>query len=79
MIAFQAKKTRDGKVLALLRSRKPEDSDDMTVEQWTVGGWRPAGPEWTGLGGATEYENIEIEDAIGILIEFGAEEINPLV
>ena len=33
--------------------------------------------EWTGIGGATEYDNIEVEEAVSILIEFGADELNP--
>lgn len=75
MIAFLAKRTLKGKTVALLRVY----DDDRPAEQWTVDGWQPAGLEWTGLGGATEYENIEAEEAVSVLIEFGADEIRPTV
>jgi hypothetical protein len=75
MIGFLAKRNLDGKVVALLRIY----DDERGAEQWTTEGWEPAGMEWTGMGGATEYDNIEVEEAVSILIEFGADELNPVV
>lgn len=73
MIGFLAKRNLKGEAVALLRVY----DDERGAEQWTVDGWQPAGMEWTGIGGATEYENIEVEEVVLILIEFGADEINP--
>ncbi len=75
MIAFLAKRTLDGKTVALLRAY----DDERGVQQWTTDGWEPADLEWSGIGGATEYDNIEVEEAVNILIEFGADEIRPTV
>jgi hypothetical protein len=73
VIAFLAKRTLEGETVALLRAY----DDERGVQQWTTDGWVPAGLEWSGIGGATEYDNIEVEEAVNILIEFGADEINP--
>lgn len=73
MIGFLAKRTLEGKTLALLRVY----DDERGAQEWTTEGWEPADLDWTGIGGATEYDNIEVEEAVLILIEFGADEINP--
>ncbi|MEE8375238.1 MAG: hypothetical protein V3S26_02830 [Acidimicrobiia bacterium] len=75
MIGFLAKRTLQGETVALLRVY----DDERGAQEWTVDGWQPAGLEWTGLGGATEYDNIEVEEAVTILMEFGADELNPVV
>ncbi len=75
MIAFLAKRNLDGETVALLRAY----DDERGVQEWTTDGWVPADLEWSGIGGATEYDSIEVEDAVLILIEFGAEEIRPTV
>lgn len=72
-IGFLAKRNLDGKAVALLRGY----DDDRGVQQWTAEGWVAASMEWTGIGGATEFDQIEVEEAVEILIEFGADELNP--
>jgi hypothetical protein len=73
MIAFLAHRLLDGTVIGLLRVV------DGQAEQWSKDqGWVPAGSEWTGIGGATDYDPVSVEEAILILIEFGAEDLNPV-
>jgi len=72
-VRFMARRGLNGENLALLRIV------DNSAEQWTSNGWVPAGMEWTGIGGAADYDDIHVGEASAILIEFGADSINPFV
>lgn len=71
---FLAKRGLDGNTRALFRVR-----DSSRAEIWSPDGWRPAGPEWTGIGGASDYDPITVEEAVDILVEWGADELNPVL
>ena len=68
-----ARRGLDGENLALLRII------DNSAERWTTNGWVPAGMEWTGIGGAADYDDIDVGEASMILIEFRADSINPFL
>ena len=68
-----ARRGLNGQNLALLRIV------GQSAEQWTTEGWEPAGMEWTGVGGAADYDDIDVGEASVILIEFGADSINPFL
>ena len=72
-VQFMARRGLDGQNLALLRIV------GQSAEQWTAEGWKPAGIDWTGVGGAADYDDIKVGEASVILIEFGADSINPFL
>ena len=72
-VRFMARRGLDGQNLALLRIV------GQSAERWTTNGWVPAGMEWTGIGGAADYDDIKVGEASVILIEFGADRINPFL
>ena len=73
MIYLLAHRLLDGTVISLLRVV------DGDAEQWTKDdGWVPAGLEWTGIGGAGDYDRVTVEEAVLILREFGADDLNPV-
>lgn len=72
-VRFMVRRALDGSTRALLRIV------DGQAEQWTTDGWVLAGLEWTGIGGAADYDDIGVREAAMILIEFGADRINPFL
>jgi hypothetical protein len=72
-VRFLAKRALDGSNRALLRVV------DGQAQRWSANGWVPAGMEWTGIGGASDYDEIDVGEAAAILIEFGADSINPFL
>lgn len=78
MIALIAKVDLKGRIRTLVRMYK-SDTEDI-VERWTTEGWVPhTNLEWTGIGGASDWENVSVEDAIRYLIGNKAAEPDPFV
>jgi hypothetical protein len=72
-VRFMVRRKLDGTTLALLRIVGGQ------AEQWTPQGWVPAGMEWTGIGGAADYDDIDVGEAAEMLIELGADSLNPFL
>lgn len=54
-IQFLCRRTMDGEPRSLLRVFDPRTVDSR-AEMWTPEGWKPAGLEWTGIGGPADEE-----------------------
>lgn len=74
-LQFLAKRDSNNRTTALVRVRR--EGNETTREIWSHDGWVPASLESTGIGGSADYDPIEPEEAVLVLIEFGADEINP--
>lgn len=72
MISFYVSRDAKGRAFALYRVV------DGASEQWTPQGWEPQHFDYSGIGGATEYDAIEVEDAVMALVELGADDLNPV-
>jgi hypothetical protein len=73
-IVFLAKRPiPGGRTLGLIRLV------DGAAEEWFPDGWKPAGLEWSGIGGSTDWDAVTPEEAVLILRSFGAKELNPVL
>ena len=72
-VRFMERRDLEGLTLALIRVHGDR------AEQWTPNGWVPAGMEWTGIGGAADYDEIDVGLASAALIALGADRINPFL
>jgi hypothetical protein len=74
VIGFAVKRTVPGKPGVLYRI-----FDGVRAEVWTTDGWKPTGVEWSGFGGSTDVDPLTPEEAVEVLRELRADNLNPTV
>lgn len=65
MIVFYVERDSDGQPWSLFRVV------DYSPSLWTPNGWVPSHFDWTGIGGATEYDVVTKAETVRVLRGFG--------